>query len=123
HASAGFGQVHVPHALGDAEVDDLGVAFAINQNVLRLDVAMNQPALVRVVERRSDLADDEDSTVDRKRTLPADQFLQARTADVLHDDVVRVTFLADIVNIDDVGVGEAGGRLGLTLETLQEVLV
>ena len=34
HAGAGLGQVDIAHALGDAEVDHLGVAVAVDQDVL-----------------------------------------------------------------------------------------
>ena len=40
--------------------------------------------------------------------------------DVLHDDEVRALVLAPVVDGDDVGVREVGGRLGLAAEALDE---
>ena len=40
--------------LGEAEVDELEVAAAIEEQVLRLEVAVDVPPLVQVLERRGD---------------------------------------------------------------------
>ena len=42
-------------------------------------------------------------------------------ADVLHGEVVGVTVLAEVVDVDDVRVIEAGGELGLVEEHGDEV--
>src|SRR2546421_417237 len=79
--------------------------------------------LVRVVQRRSHLTDDERGAIDRERTLPLDQLFETRAADVFHDDVVGIVLAADVVHADDVGVREAAGRLALALEALQKAVV
>ena len=55
---AGLGQrVHTGHA-GDAEVRDLGAPFLVEQDVRRLQVAVDEPVLVRVREPGRDLGRD-----------------------------------------------------------------
>ena len=53
----------------------------------------------------------------------ADQLLERAAREVLHRDVVRAVVGAAVVDADDVGVLEAGRRLGLAAEALDEVRV
>src|SRR5262249_52759992 len=48
---------------GDAEIEHLDLQAArdcLNENILRFDVAMNYTMTVRLVQRRADLADNQD---------------------------------------------------------------
>ena len=47
-----------PEDLGDAEVGDLHPALLVEQDVLRLDVAVDDAFVVRELERLADLRDD-----------------------------------------------------------------
>ena len=55
---ADCGQVGVGQTLGDAEVDDVGVAAGVDQDVLRFDVAVDVTALVGVVEGGAELLEE-----------------------------------------------------------------
>ncbi|GBD17044.1 hypothetical protein HRbin26_01957 [bacterium HR26] len=123
HADAGFRQAGIGEPLGDAEIGDLDRALLVHQDVLGLDVAMDEAMPVGVVERGSDLADDVGGVLDSERCLAQDQVLERLPAHVLHDDVVDPVVMAYVVDVDDVRMGEARGRLGLTLEASQEVRV
>ena len=46
------------YQLGDAEVGDLHLAARIQENVLRLDVAVDDAVIVRVLQRLADLRHD-----------------------------------------------------------------
>ncbi|MBK7180690.1 MAG: hypothetical protein IPH82_26510 [Chloroflexi bacterium] len=48
---------------------------------------------------------------------------ERKAIDVFHDDVMPVFFLADVVDGDDVGVGEVGGGVGFALEAHQKAFV
>jgi hypothetical protein len=58
HCATGLGQSAVKTRGRDAEVGDDRVSVLVEQHVIRLDVAMNDAAAVRVVERRRDLSAD-----------------------------------------------------------------
>ncbi len=49
---------HRPQELGEAEVGDLDVAPAVEKDVLRLDIPVDDPLIVGVLERFADLRDD-----------------------------------------------------------------
>ena len=53
--AAGGGQALRLERAGDAEVGDLGAALVVDQDVLRLDVAVDEAVLVRALERPADL--------------------------------------------------------------------
>ncbi len=82
---------------------------------------MDDPALVRELRPREDLADDLDRLADAQPA--ADQVLERGALDVLHRDPVAPVGLAAVVDADYVRVLEAGGGLGLAAEALDELRV
>ena len=51
-----------------------------------------------------------------ERRVGGDDLFQRLPTHELHDDEGRAVFLADVIDVDDVGVGEGGGRPRLALE-------
>jgi hypothetical protein len=102
-------------ALGQAEVGDARLALGVDQDVGRLEVAVQHAAAVREVDRLGDDADVAHRLQRRQRVF-AHQFGQAAALDVIHREVVLPLLLADLVDGDDVGVLEAGGGPGFLLE-------
>ena len=95
-----------------------------DQNVLGFDVAMDEAVTVGKVQGGGNLGRDMTGTVDVKRRLLLDGSLQAEAVDQLHDHVVQVTVLADIIDRDDIGVSrEAGGELRFSLEALYDLRI
>ena len=107
----------------DAEVRHLDAALAVDDHVVRLDVAVDDPVAVREAERREDLARVVDRDRHRQRAARDDQLLQRPPLDVLHRDVVGALGLAAVVDRDDVRVREAGRVRRLAAEALDELLV
>ncbi len=67
HAGAGLGQVAQRVVAGDAEVHQLHLALVGDDDVGRLDVAVDDAAEVRVVERTRDLQRDDRGHLHRQR--------------------------------------------------------
>ncbi len=107
---------------GDAEVRDLGLALLREEHVLRLDVAVHEPALVREVQRAGDLQPVTKRLVDRQRPV-RQEALEIFALDVLEDDVLAAVFLAPVDDRDDVGMGQLRNGARLAPETLDVVLV
>src|SRR6185369_12896727 len=114
---------------GDPEVgqldDHLAAAdrAADNHQVSRLDVAVDDPAAMGVVEAGTGLDPDLGRGLRLDRTLPL-QDLRPRTAlDVLHDDVVAAAVDAGVVDLDDVRVDQPRHRQRLAFEAGDEALV
>ena len=91
---------------GDAEVRELHVALAGDQDVARLDVAVDHAALMRVAQGFRDLVEDQRRRVGGKVAFPADQLVQRDPVDILLDDVVVASLLEVIVHLHDVIVLE-----------------
>ncbi len=104
----------------DAEVGDLHLTVARDEDVRRLDVAVHHAA--RVCRRQCERDRDRrvDGAVGTDAALGAEHVGEAAAVDVLHDDVVRASRLAPVVDAHDVGVVEVGRCLGLTPEALDE---
>ena len=108
---------------GDPEVRHLHAALAVDEDVVRLDVAVHDPVPVREAQRREDLARVLDRDVDRRGAAADDQLLERAAVEELHRDVVGVLGLAAVVDRDDVRVVERGGVLRLAAEALDELVV
>ena len=108
---------------GDAEVRDLDDALGVDDDVVRLDVAVDDAVAVRVAERGEDLARVRDRDRDRAEPARADQLLERPPLDVLHDDEVGAVGLAPVEDRDDVRVREPCGVRRLAAEALDELLV
>ncbi len=101
---------------GDAEVGDLRLAVAVQQDVLRLDVAMDETVAVREREPARDLDRQLERRRDRQWVRLLDQPLEVVAADELEHDELLPTVLAPVDDRDDVRVREDGRRASLAPE-------
>ena len=104
--------------LGQAEVGDVGVAFGVDQDVRRLQIAVENAAHVGVVDRLGRLGQE------RRRGpgigLERGELLgEVAPLDQLHAEIALAVVLADLVDRDDPRVIEQGDGLGLVLEASQ----
>ncbi len=113
--------------LGEAEVEHLGVvaqaAVGGEEDVLRLEIAVDDPLEVRLLEGAAALDEDGHRALGRERALLADHLVQVLALQVLHDDVERsVVELAEEEHLDGVGVLQVAHRAGLAAEAGDQVL-
>ena len=108
---------------GDAEVHHLHVAARGEHHVAGLDVAVDDPGAVAVVERGQHAAGDLERPLGQDLAALAQDVAQRPAGDVLHDDVglgdpgpVGGRLLAGVVDRHDRGVVERGRRLRLAAE-------
>ena len=107
-------------AARDAEVEDLHHAVLADHHVLGLDVAMDEPALVRRLERARDV--DEPAQRRGERQLgAADELAERRPDHVFHREVEAAGGLADVEDRDDVRVAERGDGARLAKEPRREL--
>jgi hypothetical protein len=118
------------HARGrarDPEVHDQRVAFGLDHDVGRFQIAMDDARLVRRAEARRDLAHDADRPLDRHSPFFFEQRREVGPLDVRHRDVRDAVDLTEIVDADDVLVRDLAGEKQLAfeppLERLRRVLV
>src|SRR2546425_7863188 len=95
----------------------------IEHDVVGLDVAVHDPALVRVREGPGDLDEDLADFGRGERAARGEHARERLAAQELHDEVDDAAALADAVDRDDAGVLELGRGAGLALEALDEIFV
>src|ERR1700693_3735249 len=103
----------------DAEVDDLHLPRWRHQDVLGLQIAVNDAAIVHVRERLADLLRNGQSARHRQGMLLFQHRAQALALDQLHGDV-HPALVARLEEPDHVGMVEALADLFLALEALVE---
>ena len=102
-------------AAGQAEVHEVRLAVAVDHDVGRLQVAMDDALLVGMVQRVGDLG----AQLGRfaaGELLAGEPVAQRDAADEVADDVDDVAIAADFVDADDAGVAELGGGAGFAEE-------
>ena len=106
--------------LGQAEVEELGLAPFGDEDVGRLDVPVDDPRPVGRLERIGDLRPDGQGAIDGQR--PALQlFLERSSLHELHDDKRHAALVAEVVDRADVRVVQGGRGPGLAPEPLERL--
>ena len=118
----GGGQRGLRGGLGQSEVGDLHAAAVVEQDVLRLDVAVHHADAVRGGQAVQRLGQDAQRLAHREGALRVHLMTQVHAVDVLHDQIVQPVVLAGVVHLHDVGVGDGRGGLGLAPEPFDELL-
>ena len=103
------------HRLGEAEVEDLDLAVRRELDVRGLQVAVDDPLLVRRLEGLGDLAGDGEGLVERERAA-LQPLGEVFALDELHDEGADAARLLEAVDRGDVGVLQLGEELRLALE-------
>ena len=114
--------VHLERAC-DPEVRHLDVALGVDQDVLRLDVAVDEAVRMRERERVGARGRELERATHRQRPGPADELLQVLAGDVLEDDVLAAGVLATVDHGDDVRVRQLRDRPRLAPEPLDGLVV
>ncbi len=107
-----------------AQVQGLDHVPRVRPNqVGRLDVAVDQAALVGVLQPQRRLPDVVASLPGGEPAARGEQLAQVGALDVLHSQIVIVAGQGGVVGEHDVGVRELGGRLHLAAEADQQFLL
>ena len=112
-AHAGLGHASAARFAGcqrDPEIRDHRPAI-VQQDVFRLDVAMDDAVAVRVVQGTGDFGGDPQRIGDRQLLLPAQPLAQRLAFDVRHDVEEEAVGLAGIEERQDVRMMEVRGGL------------
>jgi hypothetical protein len=108
-------------ALGQAEVGDLGDTVGVQQDVGRLQVAVDDPLLVRRVDGAGQGLHQPGGVPGRQRRA-LEALRQAAAVHILQGEVRAAPGLADLEDLDNVGVLQPGHRLRLPPEAGQVLL-
>ncbi len=94
--------------LGHSEIGDLDVPAGVNHDVGGLDVAVDNPTPMGVVERDRGLF----QVIERVRGVGrifVQEFIERRPIDKFHENIRQIPILLDVVNRDNARVGENTG--------------
>ena len=112
--------------LGEAEIEDLRKIAdrprLDQKDVLGLEVAVNDPGSVRLVERAAHLDEDGESPGHREGPLVAHRLIQVPALQELHDDVERTVFELSVEeHFDGVRVRQMAHRSSFAPEARDEI--
>ena len=93
------------------------LALDIDEDVSRLDVAMQHPVFMSVMDNTRDPRDQLRSLADRQRRAPND-FIELAALNEFHTEVTGAIALANFIDRNDAWMVEAGGSFRFPAETL-----
>src|SRR3954468_9635841 len=99
---------------GEPEIEDLRPPVLREEDVLRFQVSMDDPALVRCTETTGDLERDLDRGIDGQRR-GTEARPQGAAFQAFGDEIWRAAVIADVVDGEHVGVVERAGGARLAL--------
>jgi hypothetical protein len=102
---------------GQTEVDDSGLTF-VEQDIARLDIAVDDTLPMRVAQRPRDLNQESYDVRDGELALPRKAGSQRLAGDERHGVEQQLTGLAGAQQGNDVGVLELGRQLDFSAEAL-----
>ena len=101
---------------GQAQVEDLHLPGGRDHQVRRLDVAVDQPVLVGVLQPEGRLPDQLAGVGDRQRPAVLHQLIEVQAVDEFHHQELRAVDLAGVECADDVRMVNRADDLHLALE-------
>ena len=119
-SGGGFGLRARVRDLGEAEVEDFGVAALGDEEVGGLDVAVNDAFGVSGIERVGNFDGEVEEAVKLHGTA-GDEVLQSLTLQAFHGDKSPAVFFADVVDGADVGMVESGGGFGFAAKAAERL--
>ena len=119
HGSPGSGIEGGAHDPRDAEVRDLYTACLIQQEVLRLDVAMHDAAVVRELQRLADRRHN-GQRLRRREAARHHRLSQIDAVDVLHHQKIELAGPSEIMHRDDIRMVEFRKSLSFPREPFGE---
>ena len=109
--------------LRDAEVRDLRLPSAVQEHVVRLQVAVQVAEAVGVRDSREDLREDRDRVARLDRSGRAQELVHRARVHELHDEVVELVLEEVVLEPDDVRMVERLQRVDLEEEAPLEAVV
>jgi len=107
------------HQLGDAEVRDLHPAARVEQDILRLDVAVQDAFVMGELERLTNLRHQHHGLL-RGEPARLHRLAQVHAVNELHQQKEEPARLAEVIDRDDIRVVEPGQNPGLAVEAFGE---
>ena len=109
--------LRVANEFRNAEVGDFHAAFGVEQDVLRLDVAMEDAFVVRVLERLADFGNDGQGLLGGEAAR-LHGLAEIDAIDKFHQQIKETVRLAKIVDGDNVRMAESRQHSALACEPL-----
>ena len=107
----------------NAEISNLDKALRVNQYVLRLNIAVNDTVLMRVLKCGQDTDSDLCRHLLRQASFFRYDLLQGTSAHVFHDKIAIAILFANIQQINNIMMAHLAGCQSLTMEALKEFFI
>ena len=107
---------------GEPEVEDLGLAARGDENICRLDIAVDNALGVGGIERVGDLNGKVHDLLGGERPA-GNTHIQGHAFEQLHGDEAVPAIFANFMDGANIGMIQGGGGAGFALETLQRLRV
>ena len=116
---AGLGHAFAFQRLGQAKIHNQDAARLFAHDVLRLQITVDDAHIVCGGQRPAHLLDDNDCFMGRKLGSLVEDVGEILAIDILHGDELYAFCFAQVIDTNDVAVGDLGGEDELLLESVK----
>src|SRR5690606_6914622 len=89
----------------NSEVRYFDASVLADENIVRLNIAVNDLMLVRMIQRIANLTGDVDGFFNLQRSVLLDAIIQIDALHILHDDIMDIPFLSYIIYANHIRMG------------------
>ena len=113
----GYVRRELIHGFCQSKIGKLDRAVIVNEDIIRLDIAVNQLCPVPgIFKRNRHRFGDEKRAFFIQPSFPGNPFPGGLAVNIFHYEKINAVVIAGIVNLDDIGMPDFGRRLGLVPE-------
>src|SRR5688572_4354943 len=87
---------------GNPEIRYFDPSVVADKNIMRFNIAMDNLVVMGMLQRIADLCGDFHRFIRLQRGPIANDFIQISAVDILHDDIMSIFDLSDIIDAHDV---------------------
>ena len=105
------------------QIENFHIPIQVHQQIRWFNIAMDQIAFMGMLQACQSLNRVIHGRRERERAMLFHHSRDVLAFDILHDQIVRIAILSDVIDPNDIAVIESRRRTSFTIETLEKCFI